>query len=189
MGKAVTLLIVCLRAVMAWRFVVYGDMASVILALSEAWALVATCAGLVWSIPDRRRVAAITPLLYCSPLLLSPVHSADTFFLSGLLACMLIQAGVRLYMGLSLNVGIPVYRRLLDRGPYRFIRHPLASTEIGIVVCYVLHCLHPWNIVWGTVCLSCIYLAVRLEEGHLRRFAPYRGYMRRVPYRFIAGVI
>lgn len=189
MGKTTTLFIVALRAFMAWRFVVYGDMASVILALSEAWALVATCAGLVWSIPDKRRVAAITPLLYCAPLLLSPVHSSDQFWLAGLLAFMLLQMGVRLYMGLHLNVGIPVYRRLLDQGPYKVVRHPLAATEIGIVVCYVLHCLHPWNIVWGSVCLACIYLAARLEEGHLQRFAPYRDYMRRVRYRFIAGVI
>ncbi len=77
--------------------------------------------------------------------------------------------------------------RLVERGAYRFIRHPMYASLLLLAwgICFKVGAIResPLQINLGLAALAtlCLYLTARVEEGeNLARFGePYRAYMRR----------
>ena len=92
-----------------------------------------------------------------------------------------IALGVR-FSNLS-NKGI------VDRGPYRYIRHPAyASKNIAWWFEHLQYMKDGYNVL-PLICWNLVYaLRAITEERHLMKDPDYRAYMKRVKYRFIPGV-
>jgi len=82
----------------------------------------------------------------------------------------------------------PALRRLITKGPYRYVRHP---TYLSYLMGDVGYNLQEWNI--GTVLLTLagwisLYYRIRAEEHVLSRDAGWPAYDRSVPYRLVPGL-
>jgi protein-S-isoprenylcysteine O-methyltransferase Ste14 len=87
-------------------------------------------------------------------------------------------------LGSSFSVA-PATRKLITRGPYRFIRHPMYAGEIFSLFGACLASLSVWNwFVLGVFGLS-IYLRILAEESLLEEYAAYSGF---VKWRIVPGV-
>lgn len=111
----------------------------------------------------------------------------------------------------GLKTGNLLYRGLVDKGPYRWVRHPMYATKntawflftlpglnfhlgssllvLGAwrVTCPILFA--NWGIVWPMLAWMSIYAMRGLtEERYLLAYSEYREYCKRVRYRFIPGV-
>jgi len=81
-----------------------------------------------------------------------------------------------LYLRRSLSI-IPEARRLVTRGPYRFIRHPLYAAEILAACALVLARPGLWATLTLVPFIAVQMLRARFEEGLLTRIFPeYRRY-------------
>ena len=79
--------------------------------------------------------------------------------------------------------------RLVDRGPYRWIRHPMYTAVIacGVACAIVIGALRGWLGVAALVLVLVVKAAVE-ERGMLRAHPGYRAYRARTK-RFLPGVI
>lgn len=98
----------------------------------------------------------------------------------GTLACMLT-------LGRSFGV-LPGARRLVVRGPYRLLRHPMYASELVMFIALVLHLRV--LLATGLVVLVGIALAWRItaEEQALATLPEHVDYVARVPHRLVPGV-
>jgi protein-S-isoprenylcysteine O-methyltransferase Ste14 len=92
------------------------------------------------------------------------------------------------------------HRGIISRGPYAIVRHPAYAAKNFSWWCVMLPSVL-WEIwtqrsaapllqVVGMVLMSGIYFCRAItEERHLSRDQEYRNYMKKVPYRFIPGVL
>lgn len=91
------------------------------------------------------------------------------------------------------------HRGIITTGPYSIVRHPAYAAKnfswwcvMFPVALYDVYKQGAGALVYvlGLVALSFIYyMRARTEEKHLMRDPEYRKYMKKVPYRFIPGVI
>ena len=92
------------------------------------------------------------------------------------------------------------HRGIITTGPYALVRHPAYAAKNFSWWCVMFpvalyqagkqQSVAPLAGVVGLVALSFIYyMRARTEERHLRRDPEYRKYMKKVPFRFIPGVI
>jgi protein-S-isoprenylcysteine O-methyltransferase Ste14 len=90
---------------------------------------------------------------------------------------------------LGTSFGIrPALRALVERGPYRFVRHPM---YLAYMIGDVGYNFQEWNL--GTVLLvlagwASLFYRIRAEERVLSRAAGWPTYVRTVPYRLLPGV-
>jgi protein-S-isoprenylcysteine O-methyltransferase Ste14 len=83
-------------------------------------------------------------------------------------------------------------KKVQDRGPYAFIRHPGIACKLTFWWIQSLLFIDFWSIeiIFGQVMWNVIYILRALtEERHLSHYPEYREYMKRVRYRFIPGII
>jgi len=83
----------------------------------------------------------------------------------------------------------PAVRETVSRGPYALIRHPIAASFLVSAVGFLLVRFSLWNL---AVCLAAAGMAVvasLCEERLLRDDPAYVDYARRVPRRFIPGML
>lgn len=93
-----------------------------------------------------------------------------------------------LCLGRSFAV-LPSVRSVVDRGLYRFLRHPVYLGEGLMLVGCLLAEPGPGP---GALCLAAaalLSLRVRAEERALLRDPGYAAYCRRVPWRWLPGVL
>lgn len=103
-------------------------------------------------------------------------------------------------VALNLKASNLTHRGIIDRGPYRYVRHPAyvcknAAWWLGSLPVIAT----AWGESWWAACVAfaataawtALYaLRALTEEDHLRRVdGEYEAYCRRVPYRFIPGVL
>ncbi len=89
-----------------------------------------------------------------------------------------------LSLGSSFSIA-PAARRLVIRGPYRFIRHPMYAGEILSLSGAYIASLAPWNLCVLAVFIASIYMRIVAEET---LFKNYSIYAHSVKWRLVPGV-
>lgn len=87
-------------------------------------------------------------------------------------------------LGKSFDV-CPADRGLVNRGPYKLVRHPMYASELFSVIVIVSMDLSMRNIIVTSLLIITIILRIHWEEGMLQG---YDGYTRQVPSRLLPGV-
>lgn len=83
----------------------------------------------------------------------------------------------------------PAVRGIVTTGPYRAIRHPMATAFGLIAGGFLLLNASVWNAVWLGSAAVLAVVAARLEEGLLRSEEAYVEYSARVRWRFVPGIV
>jgi len=87
-------------------------------------------------------------------------------------------------LGRSFDVA-PVDRELVQKGPYKFVRHPMYASEIISILAIVLLDLSPMNIIFTVLLIATIVLRIYWEENIISGYKPY---VDQVRSRLIPGV-
>ncbi len=87
-------------------------------------------------------------------------------------------------LGKSFDVS-PADRGLVDRGPYRFMRHPMYASEIFSTVMIVAADLSIWNMAVTGLLIATIVMRIRWEEAII---SGYPDYSYKVKTRLFPGV-
>jgi protein-S-isoprenylcysteine O-methyltransferase Ste14 len=110
--------------------------------------------------------------------------------IAGLVAAL----GFSLMMWAKLTIGrsfgiLPGVREIVVSGPYRFLRHPIYTGFFVTDICFILTDYSQRNAMVVVSVAACQFYRIMREETLLRTDADYAAYCRRVPYRFIPGLI
>jgi protein-S-isoprenylcysteine O-methyltransferase Ste14 len=91
-------------------------------------------------------------------------------------------------LGKSFSI-LPEARRLVTRGPYSYVRHPLYTVEIITIVGTALQFAAPWSWVIAGSVVILLWIRSHFEEQVLAESFPEYGAYRARTKRFIPGVI
>lgn len=111
-----------------------------------------------------------------------PLWTAVVFALAGVAA---IASLARL--GRSFAV-FPSRRALVERGPYRFVRHPIYLAEATMVVASALAAATALAALLAALAVGLVMLRIAVEERFLARHGDYGAYAARVRWRLLPGV-
>jgi protein-S-isoprenylcysteine O-methyltransferase Ste14 len=91
-------------------------------------------------------------------------------------------------LGRSFGVFI-AFRRLRTNGIYGLVRHPMFATDMLLRFAFFIS--HANVITLIVLIVSIVFYVARaqLEERFLSQHSDYQEYMRKVPYRFIPGIV
>lgn len=110
------------------------------------------------------------------------VKTIEIIFLSAHVCCNL---------SLGPSVANITLKKLQTRGPYALIRHPGTTTKLSLWLMQAVFYRKFWTLkfIFGYCGWALIYyLRTVTEERHLKHFAEYREYMKKVKYRFFPGL-
>ena len=98
-----------------------------------------------------------------------------------------LQIYSKLSLGRSFGL-LPANRGVVDRGAYRFVRHPIYASYIIGHIGFILGAFNFWNL--GILFLAYIFQFIRIreEESVLRKDASYLAYESRVKWRILPFV-
>ncbi len=111
-----------------------------------------------------------------------PRHAVVLFVVAG-------GAAVLSMVGLGRSFGVlPAERGLVQRGPYRLVRHPVYSAELMMVLACGWAAWRPLAL--GAVILATLLVLVRIriEEQLLTTMSGYHAYRTQVRWRLLPGV-
>jgi protein-S-isoprenylcysteine O-methyltransferase Ste14 len=94
----------------------------------------------------------------------------------------------RVYMGRSFGV-LPANRRIVSKGPFRWVRHPIYFGWLILSIGYAMSYPNDRNIILIATTLPLMVWRIDQEEVHLSSDPEYRRYMDRVRYRLWPGVV
>lgn len=138
---------------------------------------------------DKRVVGLLLPAVYLTGAVMvcSPGESSN-FLIVGLLAVWVVRMWALFWMGFCYSVGTAAWIRLADKGPFAWVRHPMAATGIAARLIFCLANPEPWN--WWVLGVMVVaeWASVVLEESFLKQFVEWRYYAVRVPWRFVPRV-
>jgi len=103
----------------------------------------------------------------------------------------ILSAIIIVYSLLSLgrNIGfIPAQRRLVTRGAYRFVRHPIYTGTFISLVAFVLRAFSPLNMAIAAALIVSLMLRGVVEEHFLREDPAYSVYLTEVRWRWLPGI-
>jgi protein-S-isoprenylcysteine O-methyltransferase Ste14 len=103
----------------------------------------------------------------------------------------ILSAIIIVYSLLSLgrNIGfIPAQRRLVTRGAYRFVRHPIYTGTFISLVAFVLRAFSPLNTAIAAALIASLMLRGVVEEHFLREDPAYSVYLTEVRWRWLPGI-
>ena len=103
----------------------------------------------------------------------------------------ILSAIIIVYSLLSLgrNIGfIPAQRRLVTRGAYRFVRHPIYTGTFISLVAFVLRAFSPLNMAIAAALIASLMLRGVVEEHFLREDPAYSVYLTEVRWRWLPGI-
>jgi protein-S-isoprenylcysteine O-methyltransferase Ste14 len=103
----------------------------------------------------------------------------------------ILSAIIIVYSLLSLgrNIGfIPAQRRLVTRGAYRFVRHPIYTGTFISLVAFVLRSFSLLNMAIAAALIASLMLRGVVEEHFLREDPAYSVYLTEVRWRWLPGI-
>jgi protein-S-isoprenylcysteine O-methyltransferase Ste14 len=103
----------------------------------------------------------------------------------------IVSAIIIVYSLLSLgrNIGfIPAQRRLVSRGAYRFVRHPIYTGTFISLFAFVLRAFSPLNLTIAVALIASLMLRGLVEEHFLREDPAYAAYLAEVRWRWLPGL-
>ena len=103
----------------------------------------------------------------------------------------ILSAIIIVYSLLSLgrNIGfIPAQRRLVTRGAYHFVRHPIYTGTFISLVAFVLRAFSPLNMAIAAALIASLMLRGVVEEHFLREDPAYSLYLTEVRWRWLPGI-
>jgi protein-S-isoprenylcysteine O-methyltransferase Ste14 len=103
----------------------------------------------------------------------------------------IVSAIIIVYSLLSLgrNIGfIPAQRRLVSRGAYRFVRHPIYTGTFISLFAFVLRAFSPLNLTIAVALIVSLMLRGLVEEHFLREDPAYAAYLAEVRWRWLPGL-
>jgi protein-S-isoprenylcysteine O-methyltransferase Ste14 len=93
-------------------------------------------------------------------------------------------------LSLGRNIGLlPAQRKIVVRGAYRWVRHPIYTALFLTVMAGALRSYSPRNVILLAAAVALCVARTLMEEDFLRKDAEYAAYMKRVRWRWIPGVI
>jgi protein-S-isoprenylcysteine O-methyltransferase Ste14 len=98
---------------------------------------------------------------------------------------------ILLYALLSLgrNIGfIPAQRKVVTKGAYGLVRHPIYTGTFVSLFAFVLRSYSPLNLTLAVVLIALLMLRGVVEERFLREDAGYAAYMLEVRWRWFPGI-
>jgi len=92
-------------------------------------------------------------------------------------------------LSLGRNIGfIPAQRRIVTRGAYRFVRHPIYTGTFVSLLAFVLRAFSALNLTIAVVLVALLMLRGVVEERFLREDAGYAAYLQEVRWRWFPGI-
>jgi protein-S-isoprenylcysteine O-methyltransferase Ste14 len=92
-------------------------------------------------------------------------------------------------LSLGRNIGfIPAQRKVVTRGAYRFVRHPIYTGTFVSLLAFVLRAFSVLNLTMVTVLIALLMLRGVVEERFLREDAGYAAYLQEVRWRWFPGI-
>lgn len=85
------------------------------------------------------------------------------------------------YMKFRFNIApdISSGKDLVQKGPYKFIRHPMYTSVLGITLCYIINEFSPLGIVIYVILMVNFIMKLKYEEKILlAKFPEYTDYMK-----------
>lgn len=93
-------------------------------------------------------------------------------------------------LSLGRNIGLlPAQRKIVVRGAYRWVRHPIYTALFLTVIAGTLRSYSPRNLILLAAAIALCVARTLMEEDFLRKDPEYEAYMQRVRWRWIPGVI
>jgi len=177
------------RAALALRFVLSNTAPAVFFGCLELSAVVLTIRNLSRAGVSKRWEMQLVPMCYLAPLLLKPGTPVIKLWGTLLVFAVLWQAALRLRMGTEISISTPTFSRLLSKGIYGKVRHPLAASSLVVSALFVGTYPSARNLLLFPLVVAAEVLAVVVEERYLLRASPaYADYSQRVPWRFWPGL-
>jgi protein-S-isoprenylcysteine O-methyltransferase Ste14 len=94
----------------------------------------------------------------------------------------------RIYMGRSFGI-LPANRGIILKGPFQWVRHPIYLGWLVLSAGYATSYVNDRNFILIGVMFALMIWRIFQEEAHLGADPAYRGYMDRVRYRLLPGII
>jgi len=92
-------------------------------------------------------------------------------------------------LSLGRNIGfIPAQRKVVTRGAYRFVRHPIYTGSFVSLFAFVLRSYSLLNLTMAVVLIALIMLRGVVEERFLREDPGYAAYLQEVRWRWFPGI-
>jgi protein-S-isoprenylcysteine O-methyltransferase Ste14 len=92
-------------------------------------------------------------------------------------------------LSLGRNIGfIPAQRRLVTRGAYGFVRHPIYTGTFISLFAFVLRAFSLFNLTIAIVLIALLMLRGLVEERFLREDPAYAAYLLEVRWRWLPGI-
>lgn len=92
-------------------------------------------------------------------------------------------------LSLGRNIGfIPAQRRVVTRGAYRFVRHPIYTGTFVSLLAFVLRAFSVLNVTMAVALVALLMLRGVIEEHFLRENAGYAAYLKEVRWRWFPGL-
>ena len=132
-------------------------------------------------------IATLLPFLYrptdqvALPELLSMGHYLQIFGMIAMIGSLLSLRG-------SMGI-VPANRGIKSGGLYRYVRHPLYTSELVFFSGYIMSNQSIINVCLLLLLFAMQFFRSKIEENFLLNDQAYHFYMTRTPYRFIPGVI
>ena len=102
-----------------------------------------------------------------------------------------VSAIVIVYSLLSLgrNIGfIPAQRRVVTRGAYQFVRHPIYTGTFLSLLAFVLRAFSVLNLALAAALVALLMVRGVIEERFLREDPGYAAYLQEVRWRWFPGI-
>ena len=105
------------------------------------------------------------------------------------LAVVSVIISVYALLSLGRNVGfIPAQRRIVTKGAYRFVRHPIYTGAFVSLLAFVVRGYSVLNLTVAVVLIGLLMIRSVVEERFLREDAGYAAYLQEVRWRWFPGI-